>query len=682
MKSLRYGAIVAGTLLVSGLSTQYVLGDPQLVSGVDMKAIDNSVRAQDDFYRHANGLWLANTQIPPDKGRYDSISEVMDAVQQQLKAIVENLDKSPENQDSDVREVADLYASFMDVKTLERKGLHALDGELARISNVTDKDQIASLVAHFNRIGVAAPFAPQVHQDAKDAGQYVFDLAQGGLGLPDRGYYLESGAQLVHARALYQQHVKTVLALAGDPHAAIGARKIVALERALAKVQWAEVDNRDPAKTYNRIKVNGLGRMAPTFAWKTYLADSGVADKATYLSVSQPTYLSAFDKILARTPLADWKLYFRWHLLSDLAPYLNSQMADEHFAFYGAVLRGAQQNKPRWQLGVDLLNQEMGEALGKAYVARYFPPEAKSYMEHLVSRLLAAYREDIDTLDWMGPETRARAQEKLAKIQTKIGYPARWRDYGALKIARNDLLGNALRSNESEYERNLNKLGKPVDRAEWAMLPQTINAHYDAELNDITFPAAILQPPIVNLLADDAVNYGTIGFTIAHEISHGFDDEGSLYGGSGMLLTPPGWFTQIDLDKFKAKTRALVAQYSAFAPVTGYPVNGEFTLGENIADVSGLAIAYKAYKMSLGGQDGPVIHGLTGDQRFFMGFARVFRGKTRENEAIMRIKADPHAPEEVRGTVPEMNFTPFYRAFGVSEGDKMFLAPDKRVTVW
>lgn len=682
MTVLRAAAFVSGTLLFCSLIPDYGQAAPRLLSGVDMQAIDHSVRAQDDFYRYANGSWLANTQIPADKGRYDSINEVMDSVQGQLKTIVESLDRSADNQDPDVRKMADLYDSFIDVKTLERLGLKSLDSELARINSLTDKDQIASLIAHFNRLGVAAPLTLQVHQDAKAAGHYVLDLVQGGLGLPGRDYYWEGDARLVHARALYERHIKTVLSLAGDPRAAMSARTVLALERALARVQWSEVDNHDPAKTYNRVKVGELGRLAPTFAWNTYLADGGAAGKTTDLSVSEPTYLSAFDKILIRTPIENWKLYFRWHLLSDLAPYLSVNFAAEHFAFYGAALRGMQQNKPRWQLGVDLLNQEMGEALGKAYVARYFPSAAKAHMEQLVSRLLAAYREDLATLDWMGPETRAKAQEKLARIQTKIGYPARWRDYSPLKIVRSDLVGNVLRSNEFEYERNLNKLGTPVDRTEWAMLPQTINAHYDAELNDITFPAAILQPPIFNLLADDAVNYGTIGFTVAHEISHGFDDEGSLYDGSGMLLSPPGWFTQIDLDQFKAKTRALVTQYSAFAPVAGYPVNGELTLGENIADISGLAIAYKAYRSSLGGQEGPVIDGLTGEQRFFMGFARVFRGKTRENEAIMRIKADPHAPEEVRGTVPEMNFTPFYTAFGVAAGDRMYLAPEKRITVW
>jgi predicted metalloendopeptidase len=529
---------------------------------------------------------------------------------------------------------------------------------------------------------VAAPFAPWVHQDAKDASRHVFDLEQSGLSLPDRAYYLETDAALVRTRELYERHVETMLVLAGDPHAAKAARHIVALERELATIQWTEVETRDPVKRYNRIDFSQLGHWAPGFGWKSYLAASGVAGRITYLIVSQPSYILRFNKVMQRTPLSVWKTYFKWRLLSDFAPYLSAAFADEHFAFYGASLRGLQKNKPRWQLGVAVLNREIGEGLAKAYVARYFPPEAKARMEQLVSSLLITYRDDIDSLDWMSAETKARAREKLAKIAPKIGYPATWRDYSTLKIVRGDLLGNILRANIFEYNRNLNKLGRPVDRAEWALLPQTINAHYDVELNDITFPAAILQPPLFNMLADDAVNYGGIGFGIAHEISHGFDDEGSQYDGTGTLLKPPGWFTQMDLDRFKAKARLLVTQYSAYSPVPGYAVDGELTLGENIADVSGLVIAYKAYKSSLAGKEAPVIDGLMGDQRFFMGFARAFRGKTREKEAMMRIKTDPHAPEEIRGTVPEMNFAPFYEAFGVAEGDKMYLAPNKRVTIW
>jgi putative endopeptidase len=661
---------------------QNAVPDPPLISGIDLQFIDASIRAQDDFYRHVNGKWLAATQIPADKGRYDLLAQLADVVQLQLKAIVDDLQKTSTAADRDSQKIADLYASFMDEKTLERLGIRALGEEFARIDATANKHQLASLMAHLNRMGVSAPFAPRVHQDAKDARRYVFDLEQSGLGLPDRSYYLENGVELVHARESYARHVKTMLTLAGDQNAETAARSIVALERTLAAAQWTDVENRVPLKNYNKIAFAELDQRAPGFAWKTYLSASGAVDRTTYLIISQPSYVVRFIKIVQRTPLGIWKSYFKWRLLSDFAPYLSAAFADEHFAFYGGVLRGMQMNKPRWQRGIDLLNEEIGEGLAKAYVARYFPPEAKVRMARLVDGLLTAYRDDIGTLDWMGPATKARAVQKLATMTTKIGYPANWRDYSALMISRRDLVGNCLRANVFEYNRNLGKLGRSVDRGEWAMLPQTINAHYDVELNDITFPAAILQPPLFNSLADDAANYGGIGFAIAHEISHGFDDEGSQYDGMGTLLSPPGWFTQADLDAFKAKSRSLVAQYSAYSPLPGYPVNGELTLGENIADVSGLVMAYKAYKLSLAGKPGPMIDGLTGDQRFFMGYARVFRGKTRDGEALMRIKADRHAPEAIRGTVPEMNFTPFYEALGVTAGDGMYLAPDKRVTLW
>jgi predicted metalloendopeptidase len=425
-----------------------------------------------------------------------------------------------------------------------------------------------------------------------------------------------------------------------------------------------------------------LARLAPGYNWKAYLSDAGVAGKVDYLVISQPSYITAFNELVARTPLPVWRSYFRWRLLSEFAPFLSKKFVDENFAFYGTALRGITQNRPRWKRAVGLVDGAIGEGLGKIYVASYFPPEFKSRMDQLVRNLLAAYQADIDTLDWMGPETKQKAHEKLARFTTKIGYPAKWRDYSALRIVPGDLVGNVMRANAFEYHRNVSKLGQPIDRTEWEMTPQTVNAYYNPEKNEIVFPAAILQPPFFNAQADDAVNYGGIGAVIGHEISHGFDDQGSQYDGLGNLLSAPGWFTQADLDHFKARTRALVTQYSAFAPVPGFPINGELTLGENIADNSGLAIAYQAYQLSLGGEPAPIIDGLTGEQRFFMGWAQVWRAKTRDNEAIMRIKSDPHSPAQFRGSVPEMNQAPFYQAFGVKDGDKMYLPPEQRVSLW
>ena len=652
------------------------------ISGIELQYADDSVRLQDDFYRHVNGKWLASTQIPPDMSSYDSWHQLDDDARAQLHGIVVGLLGAADPADPDQQKIADLYASFMDEEALERLALTPLDPQFARIAALRSKQQVAALMAHFNRIGVPAPFSPYVHQDAKDSTRYVFDLSQDGLGMPDRDYYLLNDRQLVQERLLYLRHVEKMLQLAGDVQAATHAREILALETELAQAQWTKVENRNPVKTYNKVAFAGLPKLAPGYDWDGYLRAAGVAGKTDYLVIEQPSYLHAFSRILAQTPLRVWRIYFRWHLLNEFAPYLGRQFVDERFWFYGTSLRGVPQIKPRWRRGIDLVEESIGEALGRIYTARYFPPQSKARMDQLVQNLLAAYRADIATLDWMEPATREKAQAKLAKFTPKIGYPAVWRDYSALTIRRDDLVGNVLRARLFDYERNLNKLGRPIDRGEWFMTPQTVNAYYNPEMNEIVFPAAVLQPPFFNPGADDAVNYGAIGAVIGHEISHGFDDKGSQYDGDGNLLGTPGWFSPADYEKFKAKTHALVAQYGAREPVPGFHVNGELTLGENIADNSGLAIAYKAYQLSLGGRPAPVIDGLTGDQRFYMGWAQVWRERIRESETILEIKTDPHSPEMYRGSLPLMNQPPFYQAFDVKPGDGMYLPPEKRVSLW
>ncbi|MDP9007807.1 MAG: M13 family peptidase [Pseudomonadota bacterium] len=655
---------------------------PAPTSGIDVQNVDDSVRPQDDFFKHVNGKWLASTEIPADKASYGSFDKVFDDSEAQLRSIVDGLRKSTASKDADEQRIADLYASFMDEPVLEGLGLRPLDTEFAKIDALKDKKQIAGMIAHFNRIGVTAPYTPSVHQDAKDSSKYVFDLGQDGLGMPDRDYYLQHNEKMEQARKQYGLYIEKMLTLAGDKVAVKDSKDIVALETELAKVQWTKVENRDPVKTYNKVELAKLAALAPGYDWQAYLADSGVKGKTDYLVVGQPSYIGGFNKLLQKTPLPVWKAYFRWQLLNDFAPFLSKSFVDARFAFYGTALNDIPQNRPRWKRAIALVESSVGESLGKLYVAQYFPPEAKARMDQLVQNLLAAYKADIDTLDWMSPQTKQKAKEKLAKFTTKIGYPSKWRDYSALDIAKDDLTGNVIRARSFEYNRNLNKLGKPIDRDEWGMTPQTVNAYYNPEMNEIVFPAAILQPPFFNPKADDAVNYGGIGGVIGHEISHGFDDQGSQYDGYGTLLSAPGWFAKEDLDKFKAKTHALVEQYAAYEPVPGYHVNGELTLGENIADNSGLAIAYKAYKLSLGNKEAPMIDGLSGDQRFYAGWAQVWRGKTRTNSLIVRIKIDPHAPDAIRGTVPEMNQAPFYDAFGVKEGDKMYLPPEKRVSLW
>jgi predicted metalloendopeptidase len=655
---------------------------PALTSGLDLQYFDPATRPQDDLYQHVNGKWLASFEIPPDKSDYDQFSKIEDAVQEQLHTLIDGLAQSPDPADPDQRKIADLYASFLDEATLETLGTKPLAAEFARIEAVKDRGEIPALVAHLNQIGVTAPYLPQVHQDAHDVSLYVFDIGQDGLGMPDRDYYLLDSAELKQTRAAYLEHIQKMLALLEDKGAAREASDILALETALAKVQWTKVQNRDPVKVYNKVPMAKLPALAPGYDWKAYLTAAGVQGKVDYLVVGQPSYITGFGKLLQQTPLPVWKSYFRYHVLSAYAALLSKAFVDEDFAFNGTALQGTQQNEPRWKRGLRLLNVSIGEGVGKVYVARYFPPSSKARMEQLVGNLLAAFRADVDQLDWMSADTRKQALDKLAHITTKIGYPAKSRDYGALDIVRGDLVGDVMRANSFEFQRNVNKLGRPIDRAEWGMSAQTVNAYYNSEFNEIVFPAAILQPPFFNAAAEDAVNYGAIGAIIGHEISHGFDDEGSQYDRDGRLLSAPGWFTAEDLKRYKAKTHSLVQQYSAQSPVPGYPINGEQTLGENIADNSGLAIAYQAYHISLGGKPSPVLDGLSGDQRFFMGFAQAYRDKPRTAEAIMLVKADVHSPDRFRGLLPEKNQDAFYSAFDVKPGDGMYLPQDQRVHIW
>jgi putative endopeptidase len=688
MKKIRFAVVCACIVASCGESPEaptpvaMTPAAPVLVSGIDMQYVDDSIRPQDDFYKHVNGRFLMTVEIPADKGSYGTWDKLKDETQEQVHGIIDGLQKSVDTADPDQQKIADLYASFMDEAALEGTGLKPIETELARVDGLKDKKEIPSLIAHFNQIGVSTPYASSVDQDDRDSTKYAFFLGQSGLGLPDRDYYLLNDGKLKQARTQYGEHVRKMLALAGDKTATKDAKDIVALETELAKIQWTKVENRDPVKTYNKVEFAKLPGLAPAYGWKAYLADAGVDGRTDYLIINQPTYITGFNKLLQKAPLSVWKAYFRWRLLSYFSPYLSKSFVDEHFAFYGTALRGIPQDEPRWKRGVGVVEESIGEGLGKLYIVKYFPPESKVRMDQLVKNLLAAYKADIDTLDWMGPETKKKAQEKLAKITAKMGYPNKWRDYTTLQIVKGDLVGNVIRARIFKYNRGINKLGKPIDRDEWGMTPQTVNAYRDDNMNEIVFPAAILQPPNFNPTADDAVNYGAIGAVIGHEISHGFDDNGSQYDGDGNLLGKPGWFTQADRDRFNTKTRALVEQYAAYEPVPGYHVNGELTLGENIADNSGLAIAYKAYKLSLAGKEAPMIDGLTGDQRFFGGWVQFFREKIRENSLIVRIKSNEHAPSQIRGTVPEMNMAPFYAAFGVKEGDKMYIAPDKRVTIW
>jgi len=650
-------------------------------SGLNTAEFDAAIRPQDDFYRYVNGKWVARTEIPADKATWGILNELQEKTRTQARELLEAAAADTSASNPEMRKLGDLYKSFMDEARVDSQGVKPIAGELARIDALKNCTGLAALFARWSRVGVDVPFDINVHQDNKDSTRYIVDLGQAGLGLPDRDYYLKDDARFKDMRTKYQEHIARMLTMAGESEATAGAdaASILAFETKMADAQWTKVENRDPIKTYNKIELAGLPQLMPHYDWKQYLADTGISGHTTYLIVSQPTYLKKLAKLTDETPLPVWRAYSRFTLLRAYAPYLSKPWVDENFAFYGTVIRGIPTNELRWKRAVRFVESAMGEQLGQLYVAKYFPPANKARMEALVGNLLATYKTSIDQLDWMGPQTKAQAQAKLAKFMPKIGYPNRWRDYTRLEARADDLVGNRMRANAFEYQRNIDKLGKPIDRDEWGMTPQTINAYYNPELNEVVFPAAILQPPFFDPNADDAVNYGGIGMAIGHEISHGFDDQGSQYDGDGNLHD---WWTAGDHERFNAKTHALVELYSAYEPVPGYKLNGELTLGENIADNSGLEIAYKAYHLSLGGKDPPVIAGLTGDQRFFLNVAQVWRAKVREAEAIRRIKIDPHSPPEFRVLGSVTNQDPFFEAFGMKPGDRMYRAPAQRVHIW
>ena len=675
------GAADSATSAAAASATTSQAAAAKAASGIAVEYIDPSVRVQDDLFTYMNGKWLATTEIPADKSSWGTFAKLRDDIQPQLRSIIEGAANSPNKAaGSDAQRIGDFYASFMDEAHLEQLGLAPLNAELAKVAALSDKKQLPELISHFNQLGFTAPYNYGVHQDNKDSTKYVADLYQDGLGMPDRDYYLKTDdAKMADTLAKYEQHVARMLTLAGDANAAANAHAIVAFETELAKLQWTKVELRDPVKAYNKVEIAKLGELAPGYDWNAYLQDAGVAGKVSYVIVSQPSYLKGMTALLEQTPLATLKSYFQWQVLHASAPYLSKAYVDENFSFYGTVLSGVTEMRPRWKRGVSVTEGALGESVGKLYVEQNFPAERKARMEEMVKNLLATYKTSIDKLDWMSPVTKKQAQAKLAKFTTKIAYPNHWRDYSKLEVSKDDLMGNVLRSRQFEYNKELNKLGKPIDRDEWGMTPQTVNAYYNPEMNEIVFPASILQPPFFNADADDAVNYGAIGGVIGHEISHGFDDQGAQYDGDGNLRD---WWTAADHKNFAAKTKMLAKQYSEFSPLPGYHVNGELTLGENIADNSGVAIAYKAYKLSLHGKPAPVIDGLTGDQRFFMGFAQVWRSKIREPQLIVQLKTDPHSPGQYRANGTMRNQPGFYQAFGVKPGDKMYLPPKERVIMW
>ena len=648
-----------------------------LASGVMLANFDQTVRPQDDLFRHVNGTWLAKTEIPADRSNYGSFTMLAEKSEKDMQAIIEQSAAAKDNPPgSEAQKVGDFYAAFMDEAKAEELGAKPLAPMLTSVASIQSKADLAKVMAELGRYGVRGGFGSFVNTDGKKSDQYIVYLFQGGISLPEREYYLSP--KFKDKLDLYGPHIERMLTLAGVADAKQKAAAIVKLETQLAKAHWTKEDSRDDTKTYNKMSRADLAAKAKGFDWNLYFDTAG-ATKAQEFIVAQPSYFTAMAKAVDTVPLATWKAWLEWNVVNNYSEFLSKEFVDADFAFFQTALNGTPENRPRWKRAVASTEGALGEAIGKIYVEKHFPPEAKARMDQLVKNLVEAYRQGIQELEWMSPETKQKALAKLATFNPKIGYPDRWRDYARLDVKRDDLVGNVQRATAFEIERQLAKLGQPIDRGEWFMTPMTVNAYYNPGMNEIVFPAAILQPPFFDLAAEDAVNYGGIGAVIGHEIGHGFDDQGSKYDGAGNLND---WWTEADRTEFEKRAAQLGAQYDQYEALPGFKVNGAFTMGENIGDLAGVAMAHRAYRLSLGGKDAPVIDGLTGDQRFFIGWAQVWARKYRDDNLKQRIATDPHSPSEFRANGAARNIAAFYTAFDVKEGDKLFLAPDQRVRIW
>jgi putative endopeptidase len=679
MKSILLPSTLVLFLVVNVSHAQTPPAERNLRSGVDPTGVDKSVRPQDDLFRHVNGGWIARTEIPPDHSAFGSAYVLRDNSEAAVRKIAEGLAaKTSEPAGSEARKIGDFYASFMDESKVESLGIKPIEADLARIDAIASKAEFLKLVAEFQRQGVIGLFRSEVMVDAKQSDRYIVTLIQSGIELPDESYYREPKFQPI--RDKYLDHIERMLGLAGVPGPKSVAECVISIESKLAKHHWDRVKSRDRTRTYNKMTRDALGELSPGFGWARWFADYG-AGGITEVVVAQPDYLQAMASILDEVPIYRWQDWLKWHVVKHAAPFLSKAFADADFEFFERTLTGSLEIRPRWKRAAAAVERGMGEAVGKRYVAEYFPPAAKARMKDLVSNLIEAYREDITNLEWMSPETRKRALEKLSKFTPKIGHPDEWRDYSKLEIRREDLVGNVRRAAAFEVDRRLAKVGKPVDRKEWGMTPQTVNAYYNPTMNEIVFPAAILQPPFFDMHVDDAVNYGAIGAVIGHEIGHGFDDQGSKFDGDGNMVN---WWTAADRKEFEARAKKLIEQYNSFEPaqLPGQKVNGALTIGENIGDLGGLAIAYKAYRRSLKGRNAPAIDGKSGDERLFIGWAQAWRSKARDAFMAQMLATNPHSPPEFRCNGVVRNLPEFYATFGVKAGDKLWLPPERRVRIW
>jgi len=644
-------------------------------SGLDLTQIEPTIRPNDDLFRHFNGKWLSSHEIPADRSSDGAFVTLRDLSEKQVRAIIESATDSEE-----AKKISDLYSSFMAADTIEAKGFTPILSDLATCDSIQDLRDFISTMSWLESRGLGGVFGSFIYADQMDASTNILYLAQGGISLPDESYYRED--QYAQIRSAFVAHVENMFSLVGIADGAGLAAKILALETSIASHHYDAVKDRDATLTYNKMNRAEVTALMPAFDFDLYLSAGEIPSVVLdSVIVQQPPFFQGLSTILSAFDREAWVAWLKWNIISGSAPYLSSDLVNQNFAFYGKTLSGTLELRERWKRAVSVVEGSLGEAVGKVYVEQHFPPEAKDRMEELVANLIEAYRISINAIDWMSQETKIKALEKLGKFTPKIGYPNKWRDYSALQTNPDDLFANIGHVTKFQRDFELAKIGKPVDRDEWHMTPQTVNAYYNPVMNEIVFPAAILQPPFFGLDSDDAVNYGGIGAVIGHEIGHGFDDQGSKYDGDGALNN---WWSDADRAAFEIRSNALIAQYNNLHPeeAPDITVNGALTVGENIGDLGGLSIAYKAYQISLAGKSAPVIDGLTGDQRFFYSWAHFARGKVRPEEQRRRIATDPHSPNEFRCNQVVKNLPQFYTAFGVSESDEMWLDEKSRVQIW
>ena len=646
----------------------------------DIANMDTSVKPSDDFFMYANGGWIKRTPIPPEYSRWGSFNQLIEKNNDALHDVAERAARETTATDPDAKKVGDYYASGMDEATVEVARARPLTDELKRIDGVKDRTDVLKEIAHLHTLAITSLFGFTSGQDDKNSTMVIAQAYQGGLGMPDRDYYTKTDDASKKLRDQYVEHVTKMLTLLGEDPKAAGehAKKILALETSLAQASRTKVELRDPQKNYNKMKTSALQALTPGFKWDAYFKESNLLDPGE-LNVGQPDFFKGADKVFASTAIDDWKEYFRWHLVHATAAELSADFVNENFNFYETTLRGTQQIKPRWKRVVASTDNSIGEALGKLYVADYFPPESKARMLDLVNNLRSALADRIKTLEWMDEPTKQAALKKLAAFTVKIGYPDKWRDYSALRIDRGPYVLNAVRASMFDIRRELNKIGKPVDRTEWGMTPPTVNAYYNPKLNEIVFPAGILQPPFFNPKADDAINYGGIGAVIGHEMTHGFDDQGRQFDEVGNLRD---WWTPESAAKFKERSGAIVKQYSEYEPLPGVHVNGELTQGENIADIGGVKIAYAALQKALAGKPQEKIDGFTPEQRFFLGFAQIWRSVQRDEDLRLMVNTNPHSPARYRVNGPLSDLVEFQKAFNLPDNCPMVRPADKKVNIW